>query len=68
MGQAEVSDFLEKHSDQWYSAKEIAKALGVPATNICTALKALRKSGLIAFKKVPLGKKKKPTFQYKFKG
>ena len=63
----EVLSLQEKHPNQWNSAKEIAKALGVPATYICTALKALRKSGLIAFQKVPMGKKKKPTFQYKFK-
>ena len=63
----DVLSLQEKHPNQWNSAKEIAKALGVPATYICTALKALRKSGLIAFQKVPMGKKKKPTFQYKFK-
>ncbi len=39
----EVLSLQEKHPNQWNSAKEIAKALGVPATYIFTALKALRK-------------------------
>lgn len=67
MGQQEICDFLKAHPGRWYTAKEISEEINAPTTNVSTPLKALRKNELLLFKKVPLGKKKKPTFQYKFK-
>ena len=67
MGQAEVSDFLEKHPDRWYRAVEIARAIGVSKIGIFVPLKVLRKNGEILYRQVPKDRKCGLMYEYKFK-
>jgi len=43
MGQSEVLAFLEKNYPDWYSSKQIAKALNLGQGSVITSLKALSK-------------------------
>ena len=61
MGQQEVSDFLKKHRNKWFTSKEIAKKLKVSTGSVINNLSKLRKSRQIMFK--PSGR----TNQYVYK-
>ena len=67
LGQETIYNFLEANPDRWYTAAEIMETLDKSPASVFSVLASLRKSGHIQFHKVPMGKKKKPTFRYKFK-
>ena len=64
MGQAEVSDFLEKHPDQWYTSKEISEAIGIAKGPVTNTLKVFRERDEIHYRRT--GKQGKPIL-YRFK-
>ena len=64
MGQAEVSDFLEKHPDRWYTSKEISEAIGIAKGPVRNTLKVFRERDEILFRKT--GKQGSPIL-YRFK-
>jgi len=64
MGQAEVSDYLEKHPDRWYTSREISKATGIGRGPVTNTLKVFRERDEILYRKT--GKQGKPIL-YRFK-
>jgi len=52
MSQPEVLKFLNRNSNYWWSAREIADRLGQGSSSISTNLKALRKTDMIIVKGV----------------
>jgi Mn-dependent DtxR family transcriptional regulator len=64
MGQQEIYDFLKKCRSRWYTSKEISNKLNVSVGSVTNALKKLRYSNLLHFKKDDYSKN---TFLYKFK-
>ncbi len=64
MGQVEVSIFLEKHPDRWYSSKEISKATGIGRGPVTNTLKVFRERDEIHYRKT--GKQGTPIL-YRFK-
>ena len=64
MGQQEIYDFLKKYSARWYNTKEISDKLKVSIGSVTNALKKLRYSGLLHFKRDDF---KRNAFLYKFK-
>ena len=67
MSQEEICDFLKAHSDRWYRAVEIARAIGVSEIGIFVPLKTLRKNGEILYRQVSKDRKCGLMYQYKFK-
>lgn len=51
MGQQEVYSFLLKNKNKWFTSKEIANNLDSSISSVTTALKKLRKTEYIKFKK-----------------
>ena len=51
MGQSEIFEFLEKHSDKWFTTKEICKALGLSQSSVSVSLRVLRHRKEIRFLK-----------------
>ena len=64
MGQQEIYDFLKKNKRKWYTSREISDKLKVSIGSVTNALKKLRYSGLLHFKRDDL---KRNAFLYKFK-
>ena len=64
MGQAEVSDYLEKHPDRWHTSKEISIAIGIARGTVTNTLKVFRGRDEIHFRKT--GKQGSPIL-YRFK-
>ena len=61
MGQQEVYDFLCKNKGEWYTSRDISKALDVSIGSVTMSLKKLRKTNLIKYKN--LGKRN--TYYYR---
>lgn len=64
MGQQEIYDFLKKNRARWYNTKEISNKLDVSIGSVTNALKKLRYSGLLYFKR---DDSIRNAFLYKFK-
>jgi len=64
MGQQEIYDFLKKYRAKWYTSKDISGKLNVSIGSVTNALKKLRHSNVLHFKK---DSQKTNTFLYKFK-
>ena len=64
MGQQEIYDFLKKHKAKWYTSKDISGKLTVSIGSVTNALKKLRHSNVVHFKR---DNHKRNTFLYKFK-
>ncbi|MBW2982347.1 helix-turn-helix domain-containing protein [Candidatus Woesearchaeota archaeon] len=50
MSQLEICEFLKKHKEKWFTAKEIAKAQDMSLSSITNCLRKLRYSGFIHYK------------------
>ncbi|MBU0616019.1 MAG: ArsR family transcriptional regulator [Nanoarchaeota archaeon] len=61
MGQQEVYDFLNKNRSNWYTSKEITKALNISIGSVTMSLKKLRQSGILHYRYT--GK----IYEYRFK-
>ena len=59
MGQQEILDYLRKNKGNWYTTKELSKAIGTGLTGTTYCAKKLRQAGFVTFKAFP--------FQYKHK-
>jgi Mn-dependent DtxR family transcriptional regulator len=64
MGQQEIYDFLKKYKSNWYNSREVCKMLDVSIASATNALKKLRESNVIHFKK---DIRRTNAFLYKFK-
>lgn len=60
MGQQEVYEFLAENPGDWYTSREIARALGISIGSVTMSLKKLRKTNTIAFKSAGV----RNTFHY----
>jgi Mn-dependent DtxR family transcriptional regulator len=63
MGQQEVSDFLKKHRQKWFTSKEIARKLKVSTGSVINNLSKLRKSKQVLFKPA----ERANQYKYKYK-
>ena len=52
MGQQEVTTFLEKNRNKWFTSRQITKKLKVSAGSVMSSMKKLRQSNLVRFKKI----------------
>lgn len=64
MGQQEIYDFLKKYRTKWYTSKKISDKLKVSVGSVTNALKKLRHSNVVHFKRDNF---KRNAFLYKFK-
>ncbi len=64
MGQQEIYDFLRKYKSTWYNSREVCQKMNVSIASATTALKKLRESEVIHFKKDP---QRTNAFLYRFK-
>ena len=70
MGQSEVYDFLKDHREEWFTARQISEKTGLSFGSVSVALKGLRKTDSVEYKKIITeGYKgsKRETFAYRFK-
>lgn len=64
MGQTEICEYLDKHKNEWFTSKQLAKELKVSKSTIAMSLKRLRKTDYIYFKDGVCKTNKKHTFYY----
>jgi Mn-dependent DtxR family transcriptional regulator len=64
MGQQEIYDFLKKYKSKWHNSREVCKRIDVSIASATNALKKLRESKAIHFKRDP---RRTTAFLYKFK-
>ena len=64
MGQQEIYDFLKKHKSKWYTTKEITNKVKVSVGSVTNAVKKLRHSNVVHFKRDNYNR---IAFLYKFK-
>lgn len=68
MGQQEVSVFLRKHRNKWFTSRQIAEKTNASFGSVVVNLKRLRQSRQIHHKKIRLNSLPfRKVFVYKFK-
>jgi len=72
MGQAEVADFLEgefkTNPDKYFTASEMAEALGTTSKNVRVSLRCLRRYGEVEFRNHgPPSNGGPDTLEYRYK-
>jgi Mn-dependent DtxR family transcriptional regulator len=50
MAQYDVNDFLKNNKDEWFTSKDISKALNINRRSVTISLQRLRKHGYISYK------------------
>ena len=67
MSQEEFVDFLSKHSNEWFSSKQIAEMMNTDPNNLCVSLRKLRRWNHIHSKRKVQTRKDMSSYVYKFK-